>query len=182
MQTGCLLGRYEIREPELTDAAALAAAYDRNRDHLAPFEPRRLASFYRVASQHNAIRDTIEARRQLRGVGWLIFDERRVIGRINLNNLVHGVLRSADLGYWIDAGLTGQGLGTAATEFVCAAAADLGLHRVGASTLTDNAASQAVLRKTGFQQIGRAPAYLFINGAWRDHDLFQRILHEEPLG
>jgi ribosomal-protein-alanine N-acetyltransferase len=26
-----------------------------------------------------------------------------------------------------------------------------------------------------------APKFLFINGAWQDHRLFQRILHDDPL-
>ncbi|MFE3287995.1 alanine acetyltransferase, partial [Streptomyces sp. NPDC059233] len=29
---------------------------------------------------------------------------------------------------------------------------------------------------------GLAPGYLNINGVWRDHRLFQRLLHDEPLG
>jgi ribosomal-protein-alanine N-acetyltransferase len=31
-----------------------------------------------------------------------------------------------------------------------------------------------VLEKNGFVRIGRAPHYLWIAGAWRDHVLFQR--------
>jgi hypothetical protein len=26
-----------------------------------------------------------------------------------------------------------------------------------------------------------APRFLFIGGAWRDHNLYQRILHDDPL-
>jgi [ribosomal protein S5]-alanine N-acetyltransferase len=32
-----------------------------------------------------------------------------------------------------------------------------------------------VLEKNGFEQIGLARKYLHINGAWRDHLLFQRV-------
>ncbi|MER6104301.1 GNAT family protein [Streptomyces sp. NPDC001832] len=45
----------------------------------------------------------------------------------------------------------------------------------------DNVASQRVLAKCGFEQYGMAPRYLHINGEWRDHRLFQRILHDGPL-
>jgi ribosomal-protein-alanine N-acetyltransferase len=49
-----------------------------------------------------------------------------------------------------------------------------GLHRLQAATLVDNHGSQRVLEKNGFEQIGLAPRYLHISGAWRDHILFQR--------
>lgn len=181
MHSERLLGRYEIRSPRLTDAAPLAAAYERNRSHLAPFEPRRTADFFTAEVQRESLRSALEAQSHKRSAGWLLLDGERVVGRLNLNNVVFGVLRSADLGYWVDRDLTGRGIATAAVEFCCAAARALGLHRVGASTLVDNAASQAVLRKCGFEPIGRAPSFLFIDGAWRDHDLFQRLLHDDPL-
>ena len=54
------------------------------------------------------------------------------------------------------------------------------LHRVEAGTLVDNAASQVVLRRCGFEPYGTAAQYLFIAGAWQDHLLFQRVLHDHP--
>lgn len=182
MESARLLGRYEIRTPRLTDASALAAAYTRNRDHLAPYEPRRREDFFTADAQRESIGAALDSQAHRRSAGWLIFDDDLVVGRMNLNNLVYGVLRSADLGYWVDRDVAGRGLATAAVEYVCTAAGrDLGLHRVAASTLIDNAASKAVLRKCGFEPVGRARSFLFIDGAWRDHDLFQRILHHDPL-
>lgn len=64
---------------------------------------------------------------------------------------------------------------------MCRVARDeIGLHRVEAGTLLDNAASQRVLAKAGFTPYGIAPRYLHVNGAWRDHRLFQRLLHDAP--
>ena len=54
---------------------------------------------------------------------------------------------------------------------------ELGLHRIEASTLLHNVASQRVLQKAGFQQIGMAPRYLQIAGKWQDHNLYQVVLH-----
>ncbi|WP_442858654.1 hypothetical protein [Arthrobacter sp. 9V] len=45
-----------------------------------------------------------------------------------------------------------------------------------AATLVHNAASQTVLKRSGFERIGVAPSYLQIAGEWQDHVLFQRIL------
>jgi ribosomal-protein-alanine N-acetyltransferase len=77
----------------------------------------------------------------------------------------------------VDKEMTGKGVGSAAVEFaVEAARSDLGLHRLQAATLPHNAASQRILRRAGFEQIGLAPRYLRIAGSWQDHVLFQRIL------
>ena len=59
---------------------------------------------------------------------------------------------------------------------------ELLLHRIQASTMTDNVASQRVLTKAGFTQIGTAPDYLHINGAWQASHLYQRILNDRPPG
>jgi ribosomal-protein-alanine N-acetyltransferase len=52
----------------------------------------------------------------------------------------------------------------------------LELHRLQAATLPHNAASRKVLQRSGFEEIGLAPAYLKIAGSWQDHVLYQRIL------
>jgi ribosomal-protein-alanine N-acetyltransferase len=52
----------------------------------------------------------------------------------------------------------------------------LGLHRLQAATLRHNAASQKILQRSDFGEIGLAPAYLKIAGSWQDHILYQRIL------
>ena len=175
-----LFGQYDLRPPELSDAAELAAAYDRNRDHLGPYEPRRTADFYTEQTQREALRMALGDARGGRSAGWLVLDGERVVGRVNLNTIVRGAAHCAHLGYWIDRECTGSGLATAAVRSVCSAAKDLGLHRIEAGTLVDNEASKSVLRKCGFLPIGHAPAYLFINDAWRDHDLFQLLLYDSP--
>jgi len=79
--------------------------------------------------------------------------------------------------------MTGKGLATRAVEVVAGVAdTELKLHRIEASTLTDNVASQRVLQRTGFAQIGSAPNYLHIAGVWRDHNLYQRILNDRQPG
>lgn len=67
-----------------------------------------------------------------------------------------------------DTAAGGRVVGRAARE-------EFGLHRLEAGTLVDNKASQRVLTKCGFAEIGLAPGFLHIDGAWRDHVLFQRL-------
>ncbi|MFD6341716.1 GNAT family N-acetyltransferase [Streptomyces sp. NPDC060131] len=163
-----------LRPASPDDAERVAEALIRNRDHLSPWEPDRPADFYTPRAQANRLADPAVRR-------WHLVDGARVVGEATLHNIALGPFRSANLGYWIDAAYTGRGLATRAVEEVCRTARDeLGLHRVEAAAVLANVASQRVLRKCGFKLIGTAPHYLHIDGEWRDHHLFQRVLHNGP--
>ncbi|GAA1728608.1 ribosomal protein S5-alanine N-acetyltransferase [Isoptericola hypogeus] len=161
------------------DGTALADAYDRNREHLEPWEPARPVTFY--AAEYHARQVPVQLLEHSSGRSVPLVMERdgEIVGRVNLSDIVRGSFCSAHLGYWVDGRLAGRGLMTAAVEAACAHARDeLGLHRVQAATLLHNEASQRVLARTAFERIGTAPRYLKIAGQWQDHALFQRILHD----
>ena len=161
------------------DGPALAAAYTRNRTHLQPWEPERPAAFYEAAYHAERIPVELMTHGAGRAVPLVLERGGELVGRVNLSDIVLGAFRSAHLGYWIDAGLAGRGVMSAAVEAACVHARDdLALHRVQAATLLHNEASQRVLARTGFERIGTAPRYLNIAGRWQDHALFQRILHD----
>ncbi|MFE7126080.1 GNAT family N-acetyltransferase [Streptomyces sp. NPDC057617] len=165
-----------IRPATPDDATNVAEALVRNRDHMRPWEPYRPDEFFTPQTQARWLADPSVRR-------WFAADGTRIVGEVNLSSVSLGAFRSAVLGYWIDAEYTGRGLATRAVQEVCRAARDeLGLHRIEAGTMLANAASQRVLRKCGFELIGTAPRYLHIDGEWRDHHLFQRILHNSPPG
>lgn len=172
-----------LRLATVEDAAAMCDAQRRNREHLRPWDPRRSESWFTVAAQAARLREQLERNQTGQVYPWVLFRGDRLVGAVNLTNVVPGPFRSASMGYWIDAGEAGRGLATAAATAVCRLAdEELRLHRIEASTLTTNAASQRVLAKCGFKQIGAAPDYLHIDGAWRDHLLFQKILNDRPPG
>ncbi|MEV4111911.1 GNAT family N-acetyltransferase [Nonomuraea sp. NPDC049695] len=163
------------------DAEALLHAYNRNRDHLKPWEPRRPADFFTLQGQALRLKDLLEQKAQGRSMPWVLVDGDTIVGRMTLSGIVRGPWLSADLGYWVDGDYTGRGLATGAVREVCRIAdQELGLHRVAASTLLDNVASQNVLLKAGFEPYGTADRYLAIDGRWQDHRLFQRILNDRP--
>ena len=172
---------YRIRELEVSDAPALTRAYCRNREHLAPWEPVRSESFFTEQGQATAVAGQLASARQGLVVPWVLTHGPEVVGRVNLNNIVRGVLRSGALGYWVDGEHLRRGLAAGMVEFACAEALARGLHRVEAGTLVRNVASQRVLERCGFEYYGTAPAYLFIRGSWQDHRLYQRILHDNPI-
>ena len=57
-----------------------------------------------------------------------------------------------------------------------------GLHRIEVAIRPENAASLRVVEKLGFTEIGYAPAYLHIDGDWRDHRLFAVTSEDIPGG
>ncbi len=172
---------YTVRPLAGDDAVALAAAYDRNREHLAPWDPVRSSAFYTVEGQQELLDRQLSLVLGGQLAAWVLEYDGAVVGRINLNNVVRGVLSSGSLGYWVDHAHLRRGLASALVDHACTGALELGLHRVDAGTLVHNVASQRVLLRNGFEQYGMAPKYLFIAGQWRDHNLYQRILHERPL-
>ncbi|WEH41583.1 GNAT family N-acetyltransferase [Streptomyces sp. NBC_01218] len=167
-----------LRPAAPSDAPALAAALVRSRTYMAPFEPVRPDSFYTPEGQAERLAGHTAAG----GLAWVAVDEEdRAVASFTLSGIVRGAFRSAALGYWVDVEQTGRGIATAAVGRICDLARDdLGLHRVEAGTLTYNLASQRVLVKCGFEEFGTAPRFLHIDGEWRDHRLFQRILHDDP--
>ncbi|TKK80570.1 GNAT family N-acetyltransferase [Kribbella jiaozuonensis] len=82
----------------------------------------------------------------------LMDDSGAVAGRVNLVDLENG---SAELGYRIAEKWAGQGLATAAVRAIIGlAATEYALTTLRAGASDRNPASQAVLTRTGFQQIG----------------------------
>ncbi|MFD7918078.1 GNAT family N-acetyltransferase [Streptomyces sp. NPDC059740] len=64
--------RVLLRPAALSDAAALAAAYLRNREHLAPWEPPREESFYTATHQEQRLAILLEGRAAGQAMPWLL--------------------------------------------------------------------------------------------------------------
>lgn len=165
------------------DAGALSRAQIRNREHTRATAPYRDESYYTVAGQAERIGRQLTDAEAGRTAPWVLARGDEIVGAVTLSEVTLGPLRSASIGYWVDAAFLGRGLATAAATLACRAAdEELGLHRVQASTLLDNVASQRVLAKVGFEEYGIAPRYLHIDGEWRDNRLFQKILNDRFPG
>ena len=169
--------RITIRNFTPADAEELTNYYIRNKEHLREFEPARDNSFYEVEVQRKIL---IESYKQLMigtGMDLGIYLKDKLIGKIKVSNIVHGVFKSAFIGYSIDKEHEGKGYMKEAVLLVekyCKQYLDL--HRLEASVLVDNIKSKRVLLKSGFEEIGINKKYLYINGKWRDHITFYKIL------
>ena len=99
------------------------------------------------------------------------FVDDAIVGVINLNNVVRGSFLSASLGYYVGAGYSGQGYMAEGLELVKRYAfGTMNLHRLEANIQPANRRSIALVQRCGFQFEGLAPAFLYIDGAWRDHE------------
>jgi ribosomal-protein-alanine N-acetyltransferase len=170
-----------IRPLVLADAARLSALHTADREVTARYDPVREDRWFTLPGQRARLEEL--APRVEAGLVHpfaILDDDGELAGTIFVNNVVRGALQSTALGYWVSSTRTGRGLATEAVAAAVGFAFDsLGLHRVEASTLLDNHASQRVLARNGFIRYGLAPRYLHIGGAWRDHLLFQRTVEDQ---
>ncbi len=107
----------------------------------------------------------------------------RFVGQVTVNNVVRGSAQFASVGYWLDREYAGRGIMPRAVALVidhCFFTA--GLHRVEIAIRPENSNSLRVVEKLGVREIGYAPKYLHIDGAWRDHRLYAITVEECPEG
>ncbi|MER7949327.1 GNAT family N-acetyltransferase [Streptomyces sp. NPDC096079] len=92
-------------------------------------------------------------------------------GMVNINSVIRGRYQGASIGYAAFAPSAGHGYMTEGIALVLDHAfTDLRLHRLEACIQPGNKASLALVQRLGFRFEGVSPAYLYIDGAWRDHE------------
>jgi ribosomal-protein-alanine N-acetyltransferase len=162
-----------IRHASLADAAALIAANRASRSLHAPWvEP-----FTDRDGFDRWFAGTLTGRK----IALVADTGGAIAGVVNLNEIVMGTFCSAYLGYYGMAGFTGRGLMTRAVALaVTLAFTSVGLHRVEANIQPGNLRSRALVERLGFRLEGFSPRYLFIAGAWRDHERWTKLADEAP--
>jgi len=167
--------KISIRVLNSDDASDLLEYYTRNNDFLSKFEPHRDEEFYTVEVQKQSLIENYKEFIKGEGAHFGIYKAEKMIGRIRIYNIVHGVFKSAFIGYSMDEQYQGNGYMKEAVSLVVTYAyEELGLHRIEATTLVDNEKSQRVLKACGFNELGICKEYLHINGKWRDHVIFYK--------
>ena len=167
-----------LRPPRASDFAEWQNLRAVSRDFLQPWEP----TWPQDDLSRAAFRRRLLAYARDRDAGaaypFFIFraGDDALTGGITLSNVRRGVAQMGSIGYWCGQPYARQGHTLAAVRALCDFAfRSLGLHRVEAACIPDNAPSRTLLLKAGFEEEGYARAYLKINGNWRDHVLFGRI-------
>ncbi|QDH25769.1 GNAT family N-acetyltransferase [Neokomagataea tanensis] len=154
-----------LREVEYTDKEALIAANKANRAFHMPWS----APFCDEAGFRQWFSSCIGD--DAKGFIALEVHTGAIVGVLTLSQIVRGNFCSAYLGYYGMQETAGRGLMTTAVRRVVSAAfGPLGLHRVEANIQPGNKRSIALVKRVGFEKEGFSPAYLRINGQWRDHE------------
>jgi [ribosomal protein S5]-alanine N-acetyltransferase len=111
--------------------------------------------------------------------GFLVWAEGRLIGAVNLNNIVRGSLQSASLGYFrLSPGGPVGALQTAVASVVGHAFESLALHRLEANIQPSNTRSRELVQALGFRLEGLSVEYLRVGGKWQDHERWALLAHE----
>jgi ribosomal-protein-alanine N-acetyltransferase len=148
-----------------------------NQAWLAPWEsspPGRWDELNSPAAFRYVYRDQRRSARQGEGMPFAVClregNRERLVGHLNLGNIVRRAFCSAYVGYWVDARVAGRGvIPTAMALAVDHAFGPGGLHRVEVNIRPENAPSRRVVEKLGFREEAYHPRYMHIDGAWRDH-------------
>ncbi len=101
----------------------------------------------------------------------------RIVGQMQLFDVLWGARRSGWAGYWLDRGATGRGTATwALAALVDHALLEVGLHRVEVAVRPENTASLAVVARLGLPEEGLQRGLMHVDGRWADHRSFAVLL------
>lgn len=121
-----------------------------------------------------------------RNRGFLICrkEDDRLVGVVNLNEIIRGALHGAFVGYWGVSGFAGKGYMTEGlAQAIDLAFGELQLHRLEVNIQPGNERSIALAKRLGMRMEGFSPRYLFIAGDWRDHERWAVVKEEwEAVG
>jgi len=168
----------KLRLLRMKDAKELERAVLSHREWLRPWEatnPHAPNSFDMRAQIRGLLRQLDEQT----GLPFLIEIEGRVVGQLNVANMLYGSVSAAVIGYWVVPEVAGRGVTPTAVALVTDYLFnEIGLHRVEIDIRPENESSLRVVEKLGFRFEGLKQRYIHINGAWRDHYVFA-LTHEE---
>ncbi len=168
-------GEIKLRSPQISDYDQWRTLREGSREHLTQWEPDWREDDVTLPAYKALVRGYMRAARRGLAAPFFIIrrSDNKLVGGLNLINIVQGASRSAVLGYWIGEQYARRGYTFGAVNAVLGYAFDiLRLNRIEAACQPENLPSQALLKKAGFCLEGRARQYLCINGTWRDHLIF----------
>jgi [ribosomal protein S5]-alanine N-acetyltransferase len=157
--------RVELRTPSAADRDEFLAAMRTSRAHHSPW--------MQATTSDEGYERLLARVRNERFEPMLICrrTDGRIVGFININEIVRGQFQSAYLGYGGVAAHAGRGYMTEGLQLVVGRAfTELRLHRLEANIQPANQASRALVQRCGFVYEGLAERYLKIGGRWRDHE------------
>ncbi len=162
------------------DAKKLQLLLEADRTWLSPWEATTPGIRYPVNAR-SMVSNLLYHQKNKSGLAFVIEYDGKVVGQLNVANILHGSVSSASIGYWISREFAGRNI----TPYAVALAIDylfdaLQLHRVEIDIRPENVASLRVVEKLQLRKEGLKERFIHIDGGWRDHLVFA-ITREERL-
>ena len=175
-------GHLYLRKLAAEDLEELVAMEIDNKAFFEQFSVTRTPDFYTLEGQAMRLQMQEENRQRDREYNFGVFhkEDGKLIGTINLVQIIRGPVQSAILGYTFDKKHNGRGYATKSVALVVEYAfEELLLHRIEAGVIPHNEASIRVLEKAGFHKEGIGKKNVQINGVWQDHQMLAIINPED---
>ena len=168
-------GVLRIRPVARGDAAALLRFELEHRAFFERWINARDPTFYSAQGVDAALAAAETARAKDQAFQYLVVEDERIVGRVNLTTVRRMHFQCADLGYRIGEHDGGRGIASQAVALCLAQAfGTLGLARIEAVARPENKGSVRVLERNGFQQFGHSRRSFELGGRWFDRLLFER--------
>ncbi|MDQ8181389.1 GNAT family N-acetyltransferase [Pelagicoccus sp. SDUM812005] len=169
------MAKLYLRRPERRDGKEFVAAVKASESLHRPwvFPTQDLRGYY----------EYLERIQDVRQEGYFVcrVSDDRIVGLVNLGEVVRGAFQSAYVGYWAVAEFVGKGLmKEGLARVVERAFSEHGLHRLEANIQPGNEPSRQLVRRLGFRLEGFSPKYLNVGGEWRDHERWALTAEEWP--
>jgi phosphinothricin acetyltransferase len=158
-----------VRLAAPADAAAIAAIYNEGiEDRVATFETRPRTAGEAAGWLHDGLPVLVAA-----DGGTLVGFAR--VAPYSDRCVYAGV---GEHGVYVARAARGREIGVQLLAALCDAAADAGLYKLTSRVFADNAASRAVHRAAGFEEVGVQRRHGRLDGEWKDCVLVERLLGE----
>ena len=162
-----------LRPYKRSDGRAWSEVRIANQKWLAPWEsspPGPWSEMNSTRAYGYVYQDMRRAARKGESMPFAVLFEDRLVGHLNLGNIVRRAFSSAYAGYWVDHRVAGQGVIPTALALAVDHAFGPGcLHRIEVNIRPENRPSRRVVEKLGFREEAYHQRYMHIDGTWRDH-------------
>lgn len=128
------------------------------------------------------VRSLLRQHRDGSAIAAIIEYKGKMVGQLNVANILYGSVSSGSIGYWVSEKYAGRGITPAAVALITDYMfIRMGIHRAEIAIRPENKSSLRVVEKLGFRHEGTKHRYIHIDGDWRDHEIFA-ITREEAKG
>ena len=130
------------------------------------------------------IQYTQKKRQEKKGMWWVVLFQKMVIGVVGFDVIREKEQKwkfyNADIGYWLNPEYHRQGIMYEVVQKVILwAFQELKLQKVYANQVAENKASEGLLKKVGFQFVGKRKKHFFYENKWWDYNLWELIRKDD---